>query len=172
MIDKKLFPSGEPPDEAAKERTFQQYKLAVESWDRVRARRHQSNAFFVTINSTIITAYIAISKFFSPQNISAKHYNISWFGLALLGTSICILWYFSISNYKSLTGAKHKIISNFEVVLPSSPFTAESQGGYHFTMVERFLPIAFAVLYWLVCLVSVRKILESIESLVIPWVVV
>jgi hypothetical protein len=48
-----LFPTAVPEGKAA-DIVFEQYKLAVEMWDRVRARRQTVNAFYATISAAIV----------------------------------------------------------------------------------------------------------------------
>jgi hypothetical protein len=44
---------------ATADRQFEQYKLTVEMWDRIRERRQRSNAFHTTINAALVAAITA-----------------------------------------------------------------------------------------------------------------
>jgi hypothetical protein len=56
-VDRVLFPGGKKPLEPAEiARLDEQYKTVVEMLDRVRARRQQSNKFYLSINTAIVAA--------------------------------------------------------------------------------------------------------------------
>ena len=138
MAANTLFMHGKPTDPADIDRAFDQYKLAVEMWDRIRARRQLSNSFYLSINSAIVGATALSPLQFLPRD------------LAIIGIVICILWIASILNYRSLADDKYRVVTELEELFPSSPFSAESKFGKKrrpFTWVERCIPIAFALLY-------------------------
>ena len=142
MVENSLFPNGRPTIKEDVDRAFDQYRLAVENWDNVRARRQTSNVFFVSINSAIL-GLAAIEK-------------VSLSLLAGVGLAICALWFFSILNYRSLTDDKYRVIIELENLFPTSPFLAESsivKEGFarmvrrRFTWVERGITMVFAAFY-------------------------
>jgi len=145
VIDQTLFPQGKPTDPAIS-MLVEQYKLVVELWDRIRARRQQSNTFYLSINSALLVAMTAITK---ETTASPKLPLL----LSLVGLLICVLWLTTIVNYKSLTDRKYEIIVRLERVLPSAPFSAESLSEHgspiqrHFTWAERGVASAFWFLY-------------------------
>ncbi len=55
MDERALLLSGKPDDKVEMDRLFEQYKLAVEVWDRVRARPQISNSIYVAINAALVT---------------------------------------------------------------------------------------------------------------------
>jgi hypothetical protein len=114
MLEDRLFPNGKPSEPHAIDRAFDQYKLAVDMWDRVRARRQLSNSFYLSINSAIVGAAAL-----SPLQFSSQ-------GLAFVGIIICVLWIASILNYRSLTDDKKRVITKLETLFPTAPFSAES----------------------------------------------
>jgi hypothetical protein len=95
MLKEKLFPGDEQPPKEEIQRIFDQYKLAVEMWDRVRARRQLSNSFYLSINTAIAGAIAT-----SPLGFSSQ-------GLGIVGIIVCVLWIANILNYRSLTDDKH-----------------------------------------------------------------
>src|SRR5215472_12932094 len=121
-IDKLLFPSGKPTEPAAIDRLAEQYRLAVEMWDRVRARRQLTNTFYLTINS----AFVAGIKIADIETIKP-----SFRYLSVVGLIVCALWIASILNYKSLTDVKQRVIVQLEQVLPCAPFSAEASQDKH-----------------------------------------
>jgi hypothetical protein len=149
-IDHTLFPQGKPTDPEAISMIAEQYKLVVDVWDRVRARRQQSNVFFLSINSALLVAITAITK----DGSLPKQPSFLSFCVGLVGLIICGLWFETIVNYKSLTDRKYEIIMRLEQVLPGAPFSAESWPSErgkpiqrHFTRIERGVPLAFFLLY-------------------------
>ncbi len=145
MVNDNLFPIGKPDGDLAMAKIFEQYKLAVEMWDRVRARRQHNNAFYVTLNSALLTVTTSKEKIFSSDLY-----------VAAAGFSLCVLWFFSIVFYKTLTDDKWHVISRIESILPCSPFSAENtflrdsniiKKPRHFTVIERFVAFLFAIMY-------------------------
>ncbi|MBY5413649.1 hypothetical protein HFO98_35945 [Rhizobium leguminosarum] len=145
MVNDNLFQRGKPDGDLAMEKMFEQYKLAVEMWDRLRARRQHNNAFYVTLNSALLTVAISNEKFFSSNRY-----------VAVAGFSLCVLWFFSILSYKTLTDDKWYVISRIESILPCSPFSAENtflkdnniiKKPRRFTIIERSVALLFAAMY-------------------------
>lgn len=146
MTDSDLFPSGKPDDKIGVDRFFEQYKLAVEMWDRVRARRQTANAFYVTINAAVLA--VATAK------DTDKVFQLS---LSVAGLAISVLWIFTIVNYKILINGKYDVISRMEDFLPSTPFRSELLSHRHFTLVERLIPIAFFGIYVSMTVIGVMR---------------
>src|SRR5690242_16771985 len=96
------------------DKSFEQYKLAVEMWDRVRARRQQSNSFYATINTALVTAIAAKDavKVYVPY-------------VCFAGITLCVLWFFYIMLYKNLIDIKQDSIIKIEDMLEQHPFRDE-----------------------------------------------
>jgi hypothetical protein len=135
-----VFPSGKPV-EAALDKLVDQYRLAVEMWDRVRARRQQSNQFYVSINTAFLTAIVAL------MGVGHMGNDYLIIVLSMVGLALCVLWFFTIMNYKLLTENKLEIIGQLEQVLPACPFSVEKRSHSPFTVVERGVSIVFFILY-------------------------
>jgi hypothetical protein len=136
--ERDLFPSGVPTTERDKQFLMDQYKLAVEIWDRVRARRQLANSFYVTINSAVIVALWGKE---SPAFGSGY--------VALAGMIITVLWFLTILNFRSLADSKFTVICTLEKYLPSAPFRAEPRAprSFPFTWTERCIPVVFFFMY-------------------------
>jgi hypothetical protein len=111
-----LFPSGVPTDKLCSTSLMDQYKLTVEIWDRVRARRQLANSFYVTINSAVV---VAVWSKDSPAAGSGY--------VLLVGIALSVLWLLTILNYAHLSNSKSKVVYALEKHLPSAPFSAESK---------------------------------------------
>ena len=98
---------------------LEQYKLAVEMWDRTRTRRQQTNSFYATMNTAIVAAIAARKSagFISPY-------------ICIAGFFLCILWYFNIRRYRSINTAKQDVINTIEDSLPLHPFSVEDRNTY------------------------------------------
>jgi hypothetical protein len=130
------------------------YKLAVEMADRISARRGAANTFFLTVN-TGLAALLGSSS-------------LRWY-VAAAGLVFALAWWWLLQSYRRLNSAKFQVINAIEPALPIQLFTEEWKylqaakrpmrvwppralwswmNGYHeLGIVERVVPLAFAVIY-------------------------
>ena len=94
---------------------LEQYKLAVEMADRVSARRHSANAFFLSgiTTLTVLNGFVGGESRILASVICSS---------AVL---LCTVWYFALSGYRALNSAKFSVIQEMEKVLPFQMFAAE-----------------------------------------------
>jgi hypothetical protein len=130
-----LFPSGKPDDDTGMNTFFEQYKIAVELWDRLRAQRQVSNSFYVTINTALVGA-IALKEV-------DPYFRLA---LCLAGLAVCLLWFVMLRFYRDLMDGKYHIISKIEALLPVAPFRSEMPYHHRFTSIERMIPLLFVLL--------------------------
>ena len=135
------------------------YKLSVEMADRISARRAVANAFFLTVNTTLV-AVVGLHK--TEEGLALLPIAVSIAGLA-----IAICWWHLLSNYQKLNEAKFLVINKIEEdYLPLTPFRDEwailSDVGEdcrgkrahakawcrQLGNLERFVPVIFGVLYF------------------------
>jgi hypothetical protein len=97
---------------------FEQYKLCVETADRVSARRGAANTFFLSLNSAIATAMVA-GLGPRPGKVSV------WLLLAglLILIGQCAAWYLMVRSYRQLNTAKWAVIGAFENRLPAYAYS-------------------------------------------------
>lgn len=140
-----------PPDP----RVMEMYKLAVEMADRVSARRATANAFFLTVNTTLV-AVVGLRDLATTSTLMAVSVCVG--GIAVSGC-----WWFLLRNYRRLNEAKFTVINKIEADhFPVTPFTDEwgllsgdrsgraarvKAGLRQLGNVERVIPVVFAVLY-------------------------
>jgi hypothetical protein len=126
---------------------FEQYKLYVETAEKVSDRRQSANNFFLTINSAIV----AFTGFLTTQSFQVWHIIV-----AIAGLSISILWLLTLRSFRSLNTCKFKVIHELEEKLPSKLFTCEwnylgqgkSKRKYlKLSVIEQGIPIIFSILY-------------------------
>jgi len=146
-------PAEAPPDP----RVLDIYKLAVEMADRVSARRAVANAFFLTVNTTLV-AVIGLS---TTQPDSSLRFT----AVCLAGVAVSVCWWLLLRVYRRLNSAKFAVINHIEADhLPVKPYTDEwaelmpgdevptrrARLGKTFrelSGVERIVPIIFGLLY-------------------------
>lgn len=126
---------------------LEQYKLAVEMADRVSARRGNANLFFVSIQTTLLTA--AGLAYTTLQHVA-------WYsvlGTALTGCVISAAWWRQLQSYRLLNQAKFAVINAMEERLRVKVFTNEwdiltkqTPSYIELGATERMVPWMFAVL--------------------------
>jgi len=139
------------------EHLFEQYKLYVESAERISDRRQNANNYFLAIN----TAFISLLGFsFEVKGLEVVE------GLrpilALTGIFICIIFWYLIRSYKQMNTGKFKVIHEIENHLPLSIYRCEWQAlgegknknlYYPFSHIESLVPWAFGIIYFMLGIV-------------------
>lgn len=134
-----------------KDHLFEQYKLYVESIEKISDRRQQANNYFLTINTALISL-IGLSFQFKIFE------NVNWIKvlLAIVGIIICIIFWFLIHSYKQLNTGKFKVIHEIEKILPLALYKYEweilgkgedKSKYYPFSHIELLIPWVFGVIY-------------------------
>lgn len=119
---------------------LEQWKTCVEMANSNTEKRTNSNNIFITINA----ALLAVVSF------SLEYKSII---LSVVGIAVCIVWLYSIEDYKKLSSVKYHIVNEIEKQLPLAPFFYEwkklnSEKKYiGLTKIEKVLPWLFVVLY-------------------------
>ena len=126
---------------------LEQYKLYVNSAEKVSARRIASSRLFLALNAGLVALY----------GIQPVGFGQGWWvvPVALLGVIVCLLWHRIIESHRDLNRVKFKLIHEFEQHLAAMPYTrewrlAEQGKGRSYravTDVERWVPWAFLVLH-------------------------
>ena len=93
------------------------YRDFVASAELVSDRRNKANSFYLTT----CTALLGTNTYFSTQIEGVPYALLS----ALLGIVFSSIWVGLIASYKSLNGAKFKVIQEIEKHLPMAPYKAE-----------------------------------------------
>jgi len=130
---------------------FEQYKMLVDSAERVSDKRMNANNYFLTIN----TALISITGLLISSNfITIKPWFVKLVGG--MGVAICFIWFLIVWSYKQLNAGKFKMIHKLEKKLPIKLFAEEwkflGEGKdikkyFPLSHIEVGVPIVFAVLY-------------------------
>ncbi len=153
-LERRLFPAGPPPaDDGTARSLLDQYRLLVESSERVVARRQTANTFFLSINSgLLIVAGVLLRE---GDLVSTLGGGVSA-GVSLMGFFICFVWWRMVTSFRQLNTAKFRIIHLLEGHLPAAVFAAEwdALGEGHdpslyrpFTRLETQIPMGLMALY-------------------------
>ena len=126
----------------------EQYKLYVEMADRVSIRRIESNKFYISILSVLLTLYPIIS-------VLSNKIKLFYALIPLLGIVLCFIWVINIESYKALNELKFKVIHELEKNLPYRCFDREweilkeqPKNTYiRLTYIEKYNPFLFMILY-------------------------
>jgi len=100
---------------------YEQYKLMVETSERLVERRSKTNTFFLSANGLLMTALGLLTK----SGIENKYSFVYLILIALVGIILCFSWRSLLISYGQLNAGKFKIILILEKYLPSSIFNAE-----------------------------------------------
>lgn len=140
--------------ESFKADLFEEYKLYVESAERISERRAAANNYLLTVNAFLVTLYGVVA---------ASPFNSFWTVLVpVAGFLVALTWHRIITSYRDLNAVKFKVIHELEQHLPAALYAyewykaEEGQGKtYHpLSHLERLVPAIFMVLYVLLALLS------------------
>lgn len=142
---------------------LEQYKLYVNSAEKISDRRQKTNEFFLGLNTALLTALGFIYG-------KIENSDIVMILMLIAGISICYFWYRIIRSYKGLNGGKFDIIHLIEKKLPLSLYDAEwdilgrgedKNKYWPFSHIEIKIPWIFIIIY--AC--ALVYILQSMEIL-------
>lgn len=124
--------------------------------DKISERRSTANTFFLTANTAILSTLGVVASIFPTQLVGGGV--LAFFAL-ITPVVLCYSWLRIIESYQQLNSGKFKIIHEIETRLPLAVYKAEwnalgrgedPQEYRPLTDVERWVPIAFMVLYLIV----------------------
>ena len=148
LCDKSVYRDNE---ELYQEHFKDQYLTYVEMADRISARRHLANVFFLGLQTTVIT--ILATSFSKKVEIPAFVVLITLMAMMF----VCVAWWYILISYRNLNSAKYKVIGRMEESLPASPYWKEEWSelgqGEDFkkylplSLIEQLLPVIFFLMY-------------------------
>ena len=165
-LDGVIFSTRFGGDQRDAEILMEQYKLFVETSERLVARRQVVNTFFLSVNALALSALGMIAK-------EALENPVSAFGI--LATSIaamllCIAWMTLVHSYAQLNRGKFAVIDRLEERLPAALFRGEwvalgkgeKLNVYKpFTATESMVSKIFIVIYALIALFTLGWLVAS-----------
>ena len=123
---------------------LEQYKLYVESSQRVTDRRITTGNYLLTVNSFLLTVFGVASS---------QHLSGFWLAIVpVAGLLVSFTWYSLVVFYRNLGASKYKVVHQLESFLPVAPFRCEwrsEKARRHtgVTHLERMVPLTFAAIY-------------------------
>ena len=145
------------------------YKMFVASADKISDRRQTANAFFLTLNSTIVGLVGYLNSLQDAK--SANHYLFALVPVA--GMLICYMWFSMIRSYRNMNSGKFQVINTIEKMLPIRPYDAEwialgrgkdPRRYLEFSQVEKNIPIVFFLIHLVVLAMSIYQALYQVPS--------
>ena len=140
--------------DADKQLLLEQYRIMIETSEKLMERRQETVNLYTTLCTTLI-AFVGASFAFENLNICALICLLS--GLILL--ILCHNWKLSLNSYELNNGGKFKVIGALEKILPAEIFECEykynkMQGIRSFSSREKVLPWIFSIIGILLIIIS------------------
>jgi hypothetical protein len=133
------------------EHLLEQYKIYINSAEKISDRRQKANEFFLTLNS----ALVALLGFVATKTSQVEVTRLLILS-AVAGITMCYLWYRILQSYKGLNGGKFKVIHIIEARLPLALYDTEWEAlgrgedkskYWPFTHIELWVPWIFILIY-------------------------
>jgi hypothetical protein len=131
---------------------LEQYKTYVEMTDRVSTRRSHTNRFYVSL----LSGLLALLSIVASKDGFAQIPHMVILGVGILGILLCILWFFTIRDYRRLNSAKFEVVNQMEQQLPFQPYDREweilskGKGGRRYlglSRIEQYVSLLVATLF-------------------------
>lgn len=122
---------------------FEQYRILVNSAQKISDRRTAANNYLLTVNSSLVTLFGLAASLKCPRPIFAV--------IPAAGLLVSIAWWILIASYRRLNSAKFDVIHEFEDLLPAAVFRYEwsiaTEKHYKpLSHIEAWVPVAFSLL--------------------------
>ena len=165
-LDEIIFGSQSAGPHPDLEALMEQYKLFVETSERLVARRQVVNTFFLSANALALSALGVIAKEASHSPLAA----IGIVAISVAALLLCVAWKRLVRSYAQLNSGKFAVIERLERRLPAALFRAEwaalGEGDCHevykpFTATEKLVSVVFIYLYGLAASVTVGWLVVS-----------
>jgi hypothetical protein len=122
---------------------FEQYKLLVDTSQKLSDRRLSTNSYLFTINSSLLTILGALAAFLPDRRPLAI--------IPMVGLLLSISWMLLLKSFKLLNAAKFDVIHDLEQSLPARIFDMEwyylNPRYKAMSDIERRIPMLFLAFY-------------------------
>jgi len=142
------------------EHLLEQYKLYVQMADNISNRRSQANTFYISV----LSGFLVLIPVIIQNGLVKSMFFLT--GVGLLGTTLCLVWFVTLQQYRHLNSGKFKVIHDMEKELPFACFDiewkylGEGKGKYKkLTRVEQLVPLILSVPYISMLVYSIYKII-------------
>jgi len=134
---------------------LEQYRLYVESANKVSERRASANNYLLTVNAALVTLY--------GLGVQPKVFGAWQLAVPVAGIALCVVWWQLIVSYRQLNGVKFRVVQELEAHLPAGLYSHEwrlaeqGRGNAYmpFTHLEWAVPCIFAALFLILAVASV-----------------
>ena len=165
LIDDNLLhkePEVEPLTDAEKNLLLEQYKIMIDTSEKLMARRQETVNLYTTLCTTLI-AFIGASFAFPDLLLRA----VVLFLAGLLLILLCRNWRLSLQSYDLNNTGKFKVINLLEKRLPAEIFECEYRynkinGIRSFSSREKMLPKIFSFLGFALVILSLVMLIQAI----------
>ena len=154
-IELKLFNSNlDVNTPAEKAMLFEQYKMVVESAQKIEERRKDLNSIFITINWIFFTVLSQMTHLNNVQFSSVLALAV----LLIVAIVVSIHWLIVISSYKHLNYINYALLRSLENLLPTAVFSLrtdimseleEAEKGNVILEKETLIPKLFLIIYFI-----------------------
>lgn len=167
MAEQKKYPlirqAQEVYGESWRSDLFEQYKMYVESADKISERRTAANNYLLTVNTALVTLYGLAAQ---PASTAVWHVAVP-----IAGILASFVWWWLIRSYRDLNTVKFKVIHELESYLPAALYDhewklAEQGRGKSYRPVshlEGWVPLIFMVLYVLLATPHILGLLKCLR---------
>jgi hypothetical protein len=123
---------------------FEQYRLYVDTSQKLSDRRLSTNSYLFTINSSLVTVLGVLATFIQDRRDLTV--------IPAVGFLLAIAWMLLLTSFKRLNAAKFDVIHELEKSLPARLFYMEweymkARKYWIMSDVERAIPVLFLVFY-------------------------
>ena len=165
-LDEIVFRGKTATDQPELEVLMEQYKLFVDTSERVVARRQVVNTFFLSVNTLALSAVGLVVKEIQTSPLVA----IGVVAISIAAIMLCVAWKTLVRSYAQLNRGKFAVIDRLEDRLPAALFRAEwaalgegkdPKSYKPFTHTEALVSSVFMVIYGLAALLTVAWLICS-----------
>ena len=121
-IEDIIFGSRATGDQPNLDVLMEQYKLFVETSERLVARRQVVNTFFLSANALALSAVGLIAREASSERPLIA---LGVMAIAIAALMLCVAWKTLVRSYAQLNGGKFAVIDRLEERLPAALFRGE-----------------------------------------------
>jgi hypothetical protein len=165
-LDEIVFRGKTALDQREFEVLMEQYKLFVDTSERLVARRQVVNTFFLSVNTLALSAVGLVAKEVQTSPLVA----IGVVAISIAAIVLCVAWKTLVRSYAQLNRGKFAVIDCLEDRLPAALFRAEwaalgagkdPKSYKPFTHTEAVVSNIFMVIYGLAALLTVAWLIGS-----------
>ena len=150
---------------------LEQYKLLVGMTERTIDRRKQTNSFYVSLLSGLLTVITIATSQDIIQFQNTQFQSVAFLAVAILGMILCVVWFANIQVYQQDNSSHYKVINKLEKYLPYpcidrawklSQGYRKSQLEFIPSNVEKIVPLLLVIPY-------IGLFIYSLLNIVLPF---